>query len=94
MEKKNEFANFLLMFGRSQIAIYATCLEPVYSKLNSKSNSHIGLVYILRESSKTPDFNRNGEIFLKWRIYPSPFVNVLQRHLENTCTQYVCLNVK
>ena len=92
--EKSEFANILLMFGRSPIAIYATCLAPVYSKLNSKSNSHIGLVYILSESRKTPDFNRNGKIFLKWRIYPSPIVNVLQKHLENTCTQYVCWNVK
>ena len=92
--KKSEFANFLVTFGRSPIAIYATCLAPVYSKLNSKSNSHIGLVYILSESRKTPDFNRNGKIFLKWRIYPSPIVNVLQKHLENTCTQYVCWNVK
>ena len=38
MEKKNEFANYLLMFGRSPIAIYATCLAPVYSKFNAESN--------------------------------------------------------
>ena len=52
MEKKNEFANFLLMFGRSPIAIYATCLAPVYSKFNAESNLHIRLVNRLRECNE------------------------------------------
>ena len=52
MEKKNEFANILLMFGRSPIAIYATCLAPVYSKFNAESNLHIRLVNRLRECNE------------------------------------------
>ena len=47
-----------------------------------------------KESSKTCEFNRNGKILLKWRIYPSPSVNGLERHFENTSTQYVRWNVK
>ena len=39
--KKSEFALFLVTFGRSQIAIYATYLAPVYFKFNAESNSHI-----------------------------------------------------
>ena len=92
--KKSEFANFLLTFGRSQIAIYATYLAPIYFKVNAESNPHIRLVYRWRESSKTRDFNINGKILLKWRIYPSPRVNGLERHFENTSTQYVRWNVK
>ena len=92
--KKSEFSKFLVTFGRSPIAIYATYLASVYFKFNAESNPHIGLVYRWRESSKTRAFNRNGKIFLKWRIYPSPIVNGLERHFENTCTQYVCWNVK
>ena len=92
--KKNEFANIVVTFGRSPISIYATYLSPVYLKFNAESNPHIRLVYRWRESSKTRDFNRNGKIFLKLRIYPSPIVNGLDRHSENTCTQYVCWNVK
>ena len=38
MEKKMEFSNYLLMFGRSAIVIYATCLAPIYSKFNAESN--------------------------------------------------------
>ena len=91
---KSEFPKFLVTFGRSPIAIYATCLAPVYSKFNAESNPHIRLVYRWRESNKTRAFNINGKIFLKWRIYPFPIVNGLERHFENTCTQYVCWNVK
>ena len=89
--KKANFSNILVTFGRSPIAIYATYLASVYFKFNAESNRHIGLVYRWRESSKTRAFNRNGKIFLKWRIYPSPIVNGLERHFENTCTQYVLL---
>ena len=91
---KSEFAKFLETFGRCPNATYATCLASVYFKRNAKSNPHIGLVYILRENSKTRAFNINGKIFLKWWIYPFPIVNGLERHFENTCTQYVCWNVK
>ena len=52
MEKKNEFANILLMFGRSPIAIYATCFAPFYSKFNAESNLHIRLVKRWRESNE------------------------------------------
>ena len=92
--KKSEFPTFLVTFGRSPIAFYATCLAPVYSKFNAKSNPHIRLVYRWRESNKTRAFNINGKIFLKWRMYPFPIVNGLERHFENTFTQYVCWNVK
>ena len=92
--KKSEFDNILVTFGRSPIAVYATYLAPVYFKFNAKSNPYIGLVYRWREGSKTRDFNRNGKIFLKWRIYSSPIVNRLERHFEKACTQYVCWNVK
>ena len=92
--KKSEFSNYLLMFGRSQIGIYVTCLTLVYSKFNAKSNPHIRLVYRWTESNKTRAFNIYGKIFLKWRIYPFPIVNGLERHFENTCTQHVCWNVK
>ena len=94
MEKKANFSNFLVTFGRSPIAFYATYLASVYFKFNAESNPHIRLVYRWRESKKTRAFNINGKIFLKWRIYPFPIVNGLERHFENTCTQYVCLNVK
>ena len=92
--KKSEFSKFLVTFRRSPIAFYATCLAPVYSKFNAESNPHIRLVYRWREINKTRAFNINGKIFLKWRIYPFPIVNGLERHFENTCTQYVCWNVK
>ena len=92
--KKMEFSNYLLMFGRSPIAIDATCLAHVYSKFNAESNPHICLIYRRRASSKIRAFIINVKIFLKWRIYPSPIVNVLERHFENTCTKYVCWNVK
>ena len=36
--KKNEFANIVVTFGRSPIAIYATYLSPVYLKFNAESN--------------------------------------------------------
>ena len=92
--EKSEFPIILVTFGRSPIAIYATYLASVYFKFNVESNPQIGLVYRWRESSKIRAFNRNGKIFLKWRLYPSPIVNGLERHFENTCTQYVCWNVK
>ena len=92
--KKSEFPNILVTFWRSPIAIYATYLASVYFKFNAESNRHIGLVYRWRESSETRAFNRNGKIFLKWRIYPSPIINGLERHFESKCTQYVCWNVK
>ena len=41
--KKNEFSKFLVTFGRSPIATYATCLAPVYSIFNAESNPHIRL---------------------------------------------------
>ena len=84
----------MVTFGCSPIAIYATYLAPVYLKFNAELNPHIRLVYRSRESSKTRDFNRNGKIFLKWRIYPSPILNGLERHFENTCSHNVCWNVK
>ena len=93
--KRSEFANFLVTFGRSQIAIYATYLAPICFRVNAKSNPHIRLVYTWRESSKTRVFIINGKIFLKWRIYPSARVNGLERHFENSLfsTQYVCWKV-
>ena len=92
--KKSEFSKILVTFGRSPIAFYATCLAPVYSKVNAESNPHIRLVYRWRESNKTRAFNINGKIFLKWRIYPFPIVKGLERHFEKTCAQYVCWNLK
>ena len=94
METKANFLSFLVTFGRSPIAIYATCLAPVYSKFNAESNPYIRFVYTWRESNKTRAFNINGKIFLKWRIHPFPMVNGLERYFENTGTQYVCWNVK
>ena len=94
MEKKANFLTLWWRLGRSPIAIYATYLASVYFKCNAESIPHSGLVYRWRESSKIRAFNRNGKIFLKWRIYPSPIVNGLERHFENTCTQYVCWTVK
>ena len=38
MEKKSEFANIVVPFGRSPIAIYATYLSPAYLKFNAESN--------------------------------------------------------
>ena len=88
--KKNEFANIVVTFARSPIAIYATYLSPVYLKFNAQSNP-LSVWYTDEEKvAKTRDFNRNGKIFLKLRIYPSPIVNGLDRHFESTCTQYVC----
>ena len=46
------------------------------------------------KSNKTRAFNINVKIFLKWRIYMFPIVKGLERHFKNTCTQYVCWNVK
>ena len=97
MEKKANLLTFWWRLGEAQVAIYATYLAPVYFKVNAESNPHIRLVYRWGESSKTRDFNRNGKILrkiLKWRIYPSPIVNGLERHFESTSTQYVCWNVK
>ena len=37
--KKNEFANIVVTFGRSPIAIYATYLSPVCLKFNAESNA-------------------------------------------------------
>ena len=77
MEKKSEFAKFLVTFGPSPITIYATYLAPVYFKVNDESNPHIRLVHRWGESSKTRNFNKNGKILLKWRIYRSSSVNGL-----------------
>ena len=38
MEKKAKFANIVVTFGRSPIAIYATYLSPVYFTFNAESN--------------------------------------------------------
>ena len=62
--KKPEFAKILVKFGRSPIAIYATCLAFVYSTFNPESNPHVCLVYRWRESNKTRAFIINGKIFL------------------------------
>ena len=43
--KESEFANILVTFGPSPIAIYASYLAPVYFKVNAASNPHIPLVY-------------------------------------------------
>ena len=94
METKANLLRFWRRLGEAQSPPYATCLAPIYSKCNAESNPHIRLVYRWRESNKIRAFSRNGKIFLKWRIYPFPIVNGLERHFENTCTQYVCWNVK
>ena len=94
MEKKANLLYFWWRLGASQIAIYATYFAPSYFKVNAESNPDIRLLYRWRESSTNRDFNRNGEILLKWRIYPSLSVNGLERHFENSSTQYICWNVK
>ena len=61
MEKKSEFAKFLVTFGRSPIAIYATWLASVYSTFNAELNPHVRLVYRWRESNKTRAFIINAK---------------------------------
>ena len=82
MEKKPNFLTFWWRFDEAQ----SPSMPPIWRLfiLNLMLNrTGISVWYTDEEKvNKTRAFNRNGKIFLKWRIYPSPIVNGLERHIE------------
>ena len=94
MEKKANLLSFWRRLGNAQSPPMPLVWRLFILNVMLNSSRKSVLVYTWRESNKTRAFNINGIIFLKWRIYPFPMVNGLERHFENTGSQYVCWNVK